>query len=569
MKKRRGAPKRKVSLQREKLFNKYRAKLIINNNLLPSSHNIYRKLASKLNVSSSQTVYLHVKRFFGIQTNQKSGDVDMFADDSEEDDHVFSLNIEHDDLIQQFIRSNAYLRGIRSYFRMIIWSCSNYNCDWHFDIVCSKQNQIICKGKCTNVDCTAQVSMNTDNDRRTLRIRLKNFNSNIEHTKKSLTTGAHKERIEKLLSKNTPYVTRSLFAAEMLEEGDEECSLVPSRNTLTKQKYRMKLSEKSAHLDPDPVLAVVKMKTDANTLRTIHNVAISPFYVMYSTPTQAALVKSEKKRSRIIISMDATGVSLRLSPLASMSVRTGKSKRCLLYVIFLHLNNERSVPMYQMISQDHSAIQISLMLKTCRAQNNHFKPHEIIMDHSAGLLLANVDSFTDFKSVHQYLDFCFEILHNKDSSGDSTYIRLDRSHVVHSIQTNFAVKKGINKVTATFYKRLLGYLIKQTDLEIIEHVIKQMFVVLNNQFLVTSDIINAVKSLESTAQQHKIDKDEINNHPVLADFDIDIDASVVYDKPKNKFNGWILEMAAKAHINTHNDSSNEGNIQILFMRIQN
>lgn len=218
LKKKRGAPKSERSLQKELLFEKYRSKLIVNKKLLPSNHEIYQKIASKLEVKSKQTIYLHVKRYFGvIATNEHSKD--LSSDDSEEDDHVFNLNIENDEFIQKYMQTNAYLRGIRSYFRMIIWSCSRYNCYWNFNVFCLKDDQIICSGICKDPGCPGKVSLNTNNGRRILRICLKNYNPNIVHTKKSYTTGAHKERIQKLLSQNTPYVTRSLFAAEILEEG--------------------------------------------------------------------------------------------------------------------------------------------------------------------------------------------------------------------------------------------------------------------------------------------------------------------------------------------------------------
>lgn len=110
-----------------------------------------------------------------------------------------------------------------------------------------------------------------------------------------------------MLKLNTPYVTRSLLAAEMCEEGEYEPSLLPTTKALTMQKYRAKLKESESYLDPDPVLALVKMKAELENLNTIHNIAISSFHVMYSTPTQAALVKSQKRHTRIVYSMDATG----------------------------------------------------------------------------------------------------------------------------------------------------------------------------------------------------------------------------------------------------------------------
>lgn len=107
--------------------------------------------------------------------------------------------------------------------------------------------------------------------------------------------------------------------------------------------------------------------------------------------------------------MDATGVSLRLSPFASKSDRKDRLKRCFLYVITLHQSEGRSLPIYQMLSQDHSSIQISNMLKLCSVENNHVIPNEVIIDQSAAFLLALLETYTKFKSVHQYLDHCYDI----------------------------------------------------------------------------------------------------------------------------------------------------------------
>lgn len=389
---------------------------------------------------------------------------------------------------------------------------------------------------------------------------LKGFNKSIVHEKKSYTTGAHKDRIEKLLKLNTPYVARSLLAADMCEEGDDEPCLLPTTKTLTKQKYRMKLKETESYLDPDPVLALVKMKSELENVKTIHNVAISPFYVMYSTPTQAALVKSQKRRSRITFSMDATGVSLRLSPLASKSDRTEKLKRCFLYVITLHQTEDRSLPIYQMISQDHSSIQISNMLKMCSVENNHITPNEVVVDQSAAILLALVETYTRFKSVHQYLDHCYDILQakheNLDSEENNFYARFDRSHVCKSIQLSKELKKGVHKDTATFYKRLLGFLIQEPSKEKCENIMKKIFKVLYNRFL-TEDVRQTVKELEVLSNQHKIDKMHIESESELPDTCFETEYSDDKDKPKNKFQRWIFGMAQSAKTAANNNSSDD------------
>lgn len=564
-KRKRGAPKRAESLKREDELKKYANKLVQNGKLVSSGEEIYEMLGKKFGVTS-QTIYLQSKRLFQtrIEQTKYKGDEAIDTYQSLDYEHTFDLNVKDDDLVKRFVETNAYLRGIRSYFRVIIVQYSYFTCHWHFDVCCSKEHTIFCAGSCTHPGCSGQVFITSNKDRSILNIKLKGFTKNIVHVKKSRTTGAHKDRIEQLLKVNTPYVTRSLLAAAMCDEGGEDMCLLPTTKTLTTQKYRMKLKETESYLDADPVLALVKMKTQLETLKTIHNVAISPFYVTYSTPTQAALVKSQKRRSRIIFSMDATGVSVRLSPLASKSDRTDKTKRCFLYVITLHENEGRSLPIYQMLSQDHSSIQISMMLKTCSVENNHVKPNEVIIDQSAAFLLAILQSYTSYKSVHQYLDRCYELLETErigsdssDISDDDTfYVRFDRSHVCKTYQQSKDLTKGVHKQTSTFYKRLLGYLIQEPSISNCEKIIRNMFIILNNQYL-SEDVRNIMKELEMISAHHKIDQATIEREYDLPDSSFEVEFSDTGNKPKNKFNRWILEMAENAKCDAQNESLDE------------
>lgn len=114
--------------------------------------------------------------------------------------------------------------------------------------------------------------------------------------------------------------------------------------------------------------------------------------------------------------MDATGVTTRLSPYASISIRKGVPKRCFLYVITLYLEDGTSMPVYQMLSQLHSSIQINNMLSLFKVENQHRIPHEFVMDKSAALLLSTLLTFTSSTSVHEHVDHCYESLfENRDS----------------------------------------------------------------------------------------------------------------------------------------------------------
>lgn len=155
-------------------------------------------------------------------------------------------------------------------------------------------------------------------------------------------------------------------------------------------KSRLKIRENERErLDADPVIAVAKMASKEPQL--FDHVAINPFVVMYATETQSALLQIQKKVGRTELSTDATGISVLLSPLAAVSERTGKMKRCVLYVITLHRSGERALPIYQMISQDHTSIMINTMIQKCRKRCNDLIPDEVIMDDSAALLLSCVN----------------------------------------------------------------------------------------------------------------------------------------------------------------------------------
>lgn len=162
----------------------------------------------------------------------------------------------------------------------MIWHFSKYTCTWHFSVCTTRANQLVCSGTCKEPKCGAKVFINTEADRTILRIVLKNFNDAIVHEcMNTYMTGEHKERIRKLLRDNTPYVTRSLLAADMLQEGDLESGILPKKSALRDMKSRLKLRENERdRLDADPVFSIAKMAS--NDRNFFDHVAVHPFVVM-------------------------------------------------------------------------------------------------------------------------------------------------------------------------------------------------------------------------------------------------------------------------------------------------
>lgn len=532
-----------------KIFQENKSALLIDNEIVASNSIIYKKIATNLNIKDHMVIYHCAKRFFEPKPKKYKKESEFNICDVLDDyEHSFSLDIGEMDLFKQFSdcntdnNRNAYKRGLRSLFREVIWKFTGYTCCWQFNILKVLQNEIICSGLCKNADCKAKVSITTEKNRTMLRICAKGFNVNAVHIEKSHTTGAHKERIDKILQKNTPYVTRALLASQLVADGEGEPSLLPTRNTLQIQKYRSKkLSENFRYLHTDPVSALALLNNEIDTLNCIHNVGLCPFFTMYSTPVQAALLKTESKRSRMVMSIDATGANVKLSPLSAISEHTGKTKRCFLYVIHLRLSDGGSVPVYQMLSQDHSSIQISFMLQKFKSQHDYRHPCELIMDESAALLLSSIDTFTPVKSVHEYLDLVYDLMITEGKALSSmTYIRLDRSHAIKSILRNQAFKRKISHEAETFYKRLMGFLLQQTDVKVCEDLMRKMLILVHTRYQHSQSITDNIKELEYISSTHKIDQNYKNKTYETPDSNIEIDVSE--KKSKNKFYTWILSM---------------------------
>lgn len=535
----------------EKVLEKYKEKILINGKLVqPASAKIYVSIAKQFGYQQGNAIFLAAERYFSVPRQSSQSEFSGYDFDSAGDyDQCFVIDITDDDFIRKFeeSRKNNYVRGLRAYLRLIIHKFTKYPCCWYFNKLSVVDGDYFI-GSAVCKECGAKAFISTERNHTVLRITVKDLKEIDDHTKKAHATGVLKERIDKLLEKNTPYVTRSLLAAEIADETDGDASVIPKTKALSQQKTRQKHRETNL-LHEDPIIALSLMKQNGNN--AIHSVSLSPFYTMYSTSTQDMLLKTQNRTTRTIISMDATGVSLRLSPHAEISDRTGKMKRCFLYVVTLKLRDGSHKPIHQMLSQDHSSIQISLMINQCRARNNNFIPMESVMDQSAAFLLANVLSFTRFKSMHEYLSHCFIIMRDNDSKNRTCYIRIDRSHAIKTIITNATLNKFSNKITATFYKRILGFVIQETDVQTCEHIIKSMFTVLSTGYL-NPEITEAVEELERTSNEHKVDKLRLAVNS-LSDDDI-AEAVNKESNAKNDFAGWIESLAA---VNTQLDDSTE------------
>lgn len=143
----------------------------------------------------------------------------------------------------------------------------------------------------------------------------------------------------------------------------------------------------------------------------------------------------------------------------------------------------KSFPAGEMVSQIHTISWLSHWLQTW-AQDKQC-PHEVIMDESAALIGASVAVFTQDKTTFQYIDRCVNVLLKKNVELPKCYIRIDRSHFVHSIHRN--LRKGHAKTTRLL-RGILGYLVSCSDFREFEQIMKDVFTLIRNEFISPSVI---------------------------------------------------------------------------------
>lgn len=160
----------------------------------------------------------------------------------------------------------------------------------------------------------------------------------------------------------------------------------------------------------------------------------------------------------------------------------------------------RSFPVAQMLSQNHSMDWIHFWLSQWLQNNNINISFEIVMDESAALIGATVAAFTQCGSTVNYLEACMNAILHK-SERPNCFIRTDRSHFVKSIHRN--VRKGFKK-TVNLIRGVLGYLISCEDYEESEKIIRALFTIILNEFN-SPTVLSCAADLRALVLTHEID----------------------------------------------------------------
>lgn len=507
-----------------------------------SDHRNFIEMGSMFGVSN-KIAYLAVRRY-ALEANLlklKSSDDD---DDAEDGDFTLFGNIPlgtektvvelfEDIFFDDSANRLKTIHEFNSDLVALLFQEIRKPCCWGFGRLHKNGDELNINAICLNSGCKCSVSIITENERKTLVIRAANYNSNVPHTKSRYTTSeTEKSKLIELLKFEAAMTVHATLANDYIASDHIYPAHLPSTEVLRKIKSRAKQCDSQIR-DQNAIVSIQKMKHEPAYSEIIHRIGADPFFVIWSVPLQKECIQDDLKHHSGIFAIDATGISIQPPIHSSISETTGKYKRAYMYLITFQ--GSANVPVFQSISQDHSHEFIcDFLLHWKNRQLNGKMPAEMIMDNSAALLLASVLVFTGSKSLREYLSHCYDCLFEYREK-PFCYIRIDRAHFVKSIMRNKKIKRE-DKRRCQFYQRILGSLILCDDIKKVEKTIRQLFVVINNQYLFDEYVKEAKKDLFILIATHRID----------ADSSCDDDENEIadsYNDEDSKFAQWVKSLA--------------------------
>lgn len=255
-------------------------------------------------------------------------------------------------------------------------------------------------------------------------------------------------------------VIQKEMANELMDMGDSlHPNLYPS-NVLRNAKSEY---VQSMHLHKD-VLTVLSMLKSKSLKNAIHMIGAHPVFVWYSSVNEKHIYQAyckEEENPKIVI--DATGSIVQKVTRLDGSI----SNRILLYACVIYWKGEQ-FSIFQMLSEVHNALHISNWLRYLVSLGIR-PPKEIISDEGSALLVAEINVFTLFKTVTEYVNACFKNMYIP------CYIRIDVAHFIHKYA--ILLSKSEQPMVKKFFLPAIGQLVLSETVEDAARILKHVLIV--------------------------------------------------------------------------------------------
>lgn len=135
-----------------------------------------------------------------------------------------------------------------------------------------------------------------------------------------------------------------------------------------------------------------------------------------------------------------------------------------------------------MLSEQHDSLSIYIWLK--RWMQCGIRPPKIVIsDQSLALMSALVQSFTQYKSLENYLDACFKLISgNNDEKIPFFYIRNDVNDFVRLVTQWSPLKNSKFSRTKQLIARIIGLLIFVNSKSEAEKILEALFIIIFSKY---------------------------------------------------------------------------------------
>lgn len=185
------------------------------------------------------------------------------------------------------------------------------------------------------------------------------------------------------------------------------------------------------------------------------------------------------RNQNAVLAIDATGGIAKRAAISDPHV--------FLYQCVL-ITAEGSIPVFQMISADQSALHIGNFLRYIMSQRAPIPP-TVVSDFGWALLTATSQTFGKCTDLSDYLQKCYNVVETGGSSVPASYIRLDVSHLIAMVARWKCLKQsGHGRAVRRFYLRCVSQAYQMTDFDSLTYFLESVLIVSLSEYVgCTSD----------------------------------------------------------------------------------
>lgn len=301
-----------------------------------------------------------------------------------------------------------------------------------------------------------------------------NFRQHSEKKRRHLKGGRRRKLADALIDgRKDAVVLRREEAGRLKKFGGKIPPMLPSTAVLRKAKEQRLLLKYGLKFS-NPALNLLNSSRNGRCAGQIHFIGLLKFNCMYWTQEQLQIYSARcRKDTNVTFAIDATG---------GIAKRESVHEPHMFLYQCMLITNQGSVPVFQMVTADHRALNIAQFLRHILATDAPIPPI-VVSDFGWALLIAVAEVFGKCSSFGDYLKRCFEAISFKKVTLPSTYIRLDVSHLIAMV-ARWNCLRGKEKILVRrFYLRCVAQIYQIATIQELTYFVESLLTVALSQYI--------------------------------------------------------------------------------------